>query len=255
MIIINKDIFLDIVSSKNNFKKEAYYTQNEFLKKLVFYDADAIAKKYSAYMAKKGDYDVSQLKNLSCLEKGETFAKIVPIEKKWLAVFIKDDDTNNILQNKIMYLSLSGEGYVSDDVQSALDGNVPRDVLLRHIEEDLWCINELDNKYFDGNHDDLLSEIYGKARAILTEFFVSAIKSEDSGILNQDLKTRDDITLEEIRDVIDEEFRRKPRAEDFPIYESFNLVFYNLGCDKVIELSNRYKQGEDLNKNNYTEKQ
>lgn len=35
MIIINKDIFLDIVSSKNNFKKEAYYTQNEFFKKLV----------------------------------------------------------------------------------------------------------------------------------------------------------------------------------------------------------------------------
>ncbi len=234
------------------FKGEKYC--RALINKLVFYDVDAITSKYSKFMSKKDDYDLSKLQTISFLGQNEKISRIIPIEKNWLAVFIKNTQTNDILQNKMMYLSLSGEGYISDDVQSALNGEVPKEVHMKYLEENLRGFSELDSKYFDGNHDEFLAEIFAKARAMFTNYFVSIIQSENSGILNQDLKQRNDITLEELREIIDTEFRRKPRAEDFPIYDAMDLVYHSLGCDKVVEFSNRYKLVETQNKIIYQEK-
>ena len=222
------------------------------IKNLVFYDRNSVLHRYAAAVPQRKPYDLSDLNEITFLSSDENVARIVPLDKGWLGVFVKDSTTNEVKKNKIMYLSLQGDGYVSDDVETALEGTVPKEIYLKHLDEDLASYNSIDEKYFDGTHDDFLAEFFEKARDIITDDFVKLLKSGDSKVEDRELK--EDLTLEEIRDLMHAEFRKKSRTEDFEIFNSINMLYYFFNCDKIIELSNRYKSDESQNKIIYQEK-
>lgn len=258
-IIDNKVYKLNIYDSKvsNNLYKCADDEKHckTMLKKLVFYDRNQVVDMHTQSLSQKDEvYDISTLSPVCVLAENEVFDRVVPLDRHWLGVFLKDTKTGEVKDDKVMYISSDGDGYVSDELQPAIEGCVAKSVYLRHLEEDPTSYVRLHDKYFDGTHDEFLSEFFGKVRRIITKLLVSIIKDESTNLKNEELKIREDITLEDIRDALSVEFSKKVKSEDFGTYKLIDMLYAFFHCDKIIALSNKYSETEGLGQNNQSEK-
>ena len=209
-------------------------------KYLVFYDAESIMDMRTARFPEKVVYDISKLQPLQYLGENETVERIVPLDDHWLGIFFKNKETNMVVDNKMMYVSADGDGYMCDELEPALNGYVAESVYLRHIEDNPTIYVRLHKKYFDGTHDEFLGRFYDKTRSVLTKMLVSIIQNRESKINSLELKSKEDLTLEEIRDAIIAEYHRKPHADDFDTYRALDMLYSFYDTDTVISLSNKY---------------
>lgn len=260
MAVIDKRVYkLDIYDHKlcnnlYNCKKDEKYCKS-MLKKLVFYPEKDILDMHSNQLNHNAEYDVSILTPINYLDADEVYAQVLPLENNWIGILVKNKKTGEINNQKLMYVSGWGEGYLTDEIEPALNGNVPESVYFQYLEDDPRTFASLDPKYLDGAHDEFLSRFYGKARELVTNIFLSILSDQRRNGENIDLTTRKDITLEDIRNLIDIEFKRKPLGDDFEFYQGLDMIFEFYNCENLIKLSNRYKNVEDLDKNKENQKQ
>ena len=210
------------------------------IKKLVLYNRDEIHDMHSKAIMDSKEYDVSKLKPISFLEKNEEVVKVVPLDKFWIGAFIADKKTGEIKKDKVMYISISGEGYMTDEFEPAIKGYVPECVYLQYIYDTPSGYCNLDEKYFDGNHKEFLKNIYAKARGRITNILTSIIKDEKFLILNTEFKNKEPLTLEDIAQAIKNEYRKKEKGEDFDSYKVLDMLFASFGGDILFSLEKKH---------------
>lgn len=260
MSVIDDKVYkLDIYDHKlcsnlYNCKKDEKYCK-AMLKKLVFYPEKDILDMHSNHLNHNVEYDVSNLIPMNYLDQDEVYAQVLPLENNWLGILVKNKKTGEVNSKKVMYITSWGEGYLTDEIEPALNGYVPESVYFKYLEDDPRTFAMLDTRYSEGMHEEFLSRYYGRALEIITSIFSSIMSDESVNVENTDLKTKKDITLEDIRKQIDIEFRRKPLGDDFPFYQSLDMLFDFYNCEKLIKLSNKYKNWDDPDKNNENQKQ
>lgn len=246
-IIDNKPYKLDVYDMKvsNSIYKcaESEKACKSMVSKLVFYDRDEILKMHADSIGSKGEkYDISKLKPIEFLKDGEGVEKVVPLEGNWLGVFFKDKKTNKRIEQKLMYVSPEGEGYITDDMSSALAGFVPEEVYFEHLENSPQSFVMLDEKYFDGTHDEFLSRFYAKTRQVLTKILSIYINGSADNLNDKDFANRKDLSLEDISYKIIFELRRKEKQDDFGMYKSIDFIYSTFGGDRIIKDEQRVNE-------------
>lgn len=239
-IIDNKPYKLDVYNYKisNNFYKCASSERacKQMIAMLVFYDREAILKKHSdSIQYKDAKYDISDLEPIPFLEGNQKVEKVVPLDKNWLGVFIADKKTGKLVENKLMYVSPEGEGYMTNDTKSALEGYVPDYVYFQYEEDSPSSYALIDEKYLDGKHDEFLLKLYEIARKTVTNFVVRIIETNQEEFENKSFANRDDISLEDIGYAVRTEFSKREKGSDFGLYRAMDLIFSFFGGDRIIE--------------------
>lgn len=241
-IIDDKPYKLDIY---NNRLASAIYSCSKgedyckrVINKLVFYDRDEILDMHAKSLCRERiPYDVSKLEPIPFLDKNEKVAKVVPLDRFWLGVFIADKKTGEIKENKIMYVSPEGEGYITDEFTPACSGYVPECVYVQFAFDSPFMVDCLDEKYYDGTHDEFLKKLYDKARERIVNVFVPIMKNENINIEN-----KEHMTLEDISEFFTNEYRKKVKSQDFAYYRALDELFGRLGGYKVIDFDKKYNE-------------
>ena len=261
MAIIDKQVYkLDIYdnaicSNLYNCSKDEKYCK-AMQRKLVFYDRDQVLDMHVKAVSKKGSiYDIKTLKPLEFLQKDESVERIVPLDWHWLGVFFKDKKTGQIKEDKMMYVSYEGDAYICDEISPALNGCVAESVYLACLDDNPATYAKLDEKYFDGTHNEFLSEYFARVRDIVTDLCVGIIKDPSTLIENKEFQMREDINLADIRDAVSIEFRKWPRSADFHVYQILDRINAYFNFDQIISLSNQYCSDSKQNTNNQNEKE
>ncbi len=226
---------LDIYDNKvcNNLfncQKDEKYCKS-MISKLVFYDRDEILDMHSRKMQDRNFvYDVSTLEPREFLQKQEKVDRVVPLESHWIAVFFADKKTKQTILNKVMYIASDGDGYFSDDVESALKGIVPEEIYLKYKRNNPNGLLMLDERYSDGTHDDFLKKMNDIAREKFTRILAKMVKKPD-------------FVLEDLSAIISDGFRK--RKEDPEAYEHARLldfIYWQLGIEKIVEFDKKYNE-------------
>lgn len=246
-IIDNKPYKLDVYNYKisNNIYKCASSERacKQMIAMLVFYDREAILKKHSdSIQYKDAKYDISDLEPIPFLESNQKVEKVVPLDKNWLGVFISDKKTGKLVEDKLMYVSPEGEGYMTDDAKPALEGCVPDYVYFQYEEDSPSSYTLIDEKYLDGTHDEFLHKLYETARKTVTNFVLRVVVANRDEFENKSFANQDDISLEDIGYAITTEFSKRERGSDFDLYRAMDLMFSFFGGDKIIELERKVNE-------------
>ena len=218
------------------------------IKHLVFFDHAQVLDLHAKSLSHKDAvYDIANLKPLQFHEENETVAKVIPLDRHWLAVFFKDKKTGVINEEKVMYVSNDGEGFISDEIVPALNGYVPEDVYLKNLEVNPISYAGLHDKYFDGTHDEFLGVFFAKARQVVTKYIVDIIRGLGDKVQDSVLYGKENISLEDIQETIKVEFAKKVKSDNFESYQLLDMIYSFFHGDKIIALSNQYlySQGED----------
>lgn len=220
---------------------------NLMAKNLVFYDRDEIDEMHSQNMMGKADYDLSKLEPIPFLSDGEQISNVVPLDKGWIGALIENKKTQNLV--KVMYISHDGEGYLSDDLEAALNSTVPEEVYFEDASQIFNAYIGLDEKYKDGKHDEFLRKYYAISRKTLTDFLAQIIKSNEKLVKNFGNSNGENITIEEILEKVNAEFRKKEKSEDFELYQTLDLVCSMFGVEKIAEIDRKYNNTNGLGLN------
>lgn len=213
-------------------------------KNLVFYDRDEIDEMHSQNMMSKADYDISKLEPIPFLNDGEKINKVVPLDKGWIGALIENKKTQNLV--KVMYISHEGEGYLSDNVEDALNSTVPEEVYFEDASQIFNAYIGLDEKYKDGKHDEFLRKYYAISRKTLTDFFAQVIKNDETLVRNFGDGNGGNITIEEIIEKVNAEFRKKEKCEEFEHYQTLDLLCSMFGVEKIAEIDRKYNNPDSL---------
>lgn len=227
------------------FKNEKYCKL--FAENLVFYDRDEVDELHSQNMMSKAEYDISKLEPIPFLNDGERVDRVVPLDKGWVGALIKNKNTHELV--KVMYISHEGEGYLSDDLEAVLNSTVPEEVYFEDASQIFNAYLGLDDKYKDGKHDEFLRKYYAISRKTLTDFLAQIIKSNEKLVKNFGNGNGENITIEEILEKINTEFRKKEKSEDFDHYQTLDIVCSMFGVEKIAEIDRRYNTPESLDLN------
>lgn len=225
------DIFFGCDKSENNCK----LMEN----RLVFYDRKEILDMHANSLTMNAKYDVSNLKTIPFLEENEKVSKIIPLDKHWLAAFIEDKKSHALL-NKAMYISPSGDGYLSDNIDSIETACVPEEVYLEDVKEVPTSFVWLDEKYADGNHDEFLKKYYAVARKSATNVLNEIIKGIASENAEFELAGCDNISIEEILEGIRKEFSKEQKSPYFSFYQTLDFACEMLLVDTLVQLDRKY---------------
>lgn len=260
MAIIDKQVYkLNIYDNKVG---NALYKCSEdekycraMIKHLVFFDNAQVLDLHAKSLSRKDAvYDIASLKPLSFHSENEDVARVIPLDRHWLAVFFKDKKTGNFIEGKAMYVSHDGEGYISDEIAPALNGYVPEEVYLKNLEVNPISYASLHDKYFDGTHDEFLGVFFAKARQVVTKYIVDIVKGLGDKVQDSMLFGKENISLEDIQETIKIEFAKKVKSDNFETYQLLDMIYSFFHGDKIIALSNQYSVNQSEN-NKESEKQ
>ena len=204
------DIY-DMKVSNNlfNCQKDEKYCKS-MISKLVFYDRNEILDMHAKQMSDRNFvYDVSRLQPKDFLQKNEKVDRVIPLESHWIAVLFADKKTKQVITDKVMYIASDGDGYFSEDIESALNGIVPEEIYLRYKSNNPNGLLLLDERYNDGTHDDFLKKMNDIAREKFTELLSRMVDKPD-------------LTLEDLSDIISDGFKNK--KENPEAYEQAKLL-------------------------------
>lgn len=208
--------------------------------KLTFYKRDEILDLHAKHIQNHEPYSVDKLEKLQFLDKGEAVDRVVSLDKFWIAVLLKKKKTNEAIFNKVMYVSPNGEGYVSDEIEPAFKGFVPESVYLKDASEVPAAFIWLDEKYQNGKHDEFMKNYAIISRDFIEKTLENFIKSDGINLANKELKNKEKITIEDVFETVRIEFRKKPRGEDFYIYQILDIMLANCGAENVLKLCEKY---------------
>ena len=177
----------------------------------------------------------------------ESLEKLIPVGNRWLAVFFKDDLTDKTKEDKVLFISPNGEGYITDDVELAYNKEVPKEVYLKNAGDFLDGFNYLEEKHFDEENRDFLIEYLNKISNKMSECTYTLLRMLK--IKNRELLTRlKDATIEEVFNILYAELEKGPQVEDF---EDYNRVAHFLvihGVSDLIKLRALYCSGKGQQK-------
>ena len=228
-----KSFKLDIYDNKvcNNLfncQKDEKFCRT-MISKLVFYDRDEILDMHSRHMQDRNFvYDVSTLQPVEFLQKNEKVDRIIPLESRWIAVFFSDKKTKQVIPNKVMYIASDGDGYFSEDTESALKGIVPEEIYLKYKSNNPNGLLLLDERYSDGTHDDFLKKMNDVAREKFTRLF--------EGIVD-----KPDFVLEDLSAIISKGFKNKnENPEEYEQAKLLDFIYWQLGIEAIIDFDKKY---------------
>lgn len=251
-IIDNKPYKLDVYNIKLSnliFKcSESEKYCKSMASKLVFYERDKVLDLHAKNLCDRVPYNIDTLEKLEFLNKGEVVDRVVSLDKYWLAALIKNKKTNEPILNKVMYISPNGEGYLSDEIEPVFNGYVPEEVYLKDATEVPRAINWLHDKYQDGTHNEFMKKYAEASRTFAERVLNNLIKGAGAKILNDELKNKEKISLEEIIEAVKTEFKRKPRGEDFDLYYMLDMILFNFDAEGIIEMQKKYCGNSDEEK-------
>ena len=233
MAIIDKNKYkLDIYDNKvaNNLfscDDDEKYCKS-MLKKLVFYDRTAVLDLHMhSIMEKNVKYDINTLDVISPLDKDESYEKVIPLDKNWIGVFFCNKKTKQRIDNKMMYISPDGDGFVTDDTKSALNGYVPEYVYEEYVKDYPYGRIDIDQKYLDGSHDEFLKKLYDIVRSQMTDIFAKLFDNPN-------------IKLEEVMDIVKEGLKKDTNSEEYKTCRTADDIFYHFGMDYIIDFDKKY---------------
>ena len=146
--------------------------------KLVFYDRDEILKMHADSIMNRGvKYDISTLQTIPVIDKNEKIEKVVPLECFWIAVFFADKKTKELIQDKVMYISSDGDGYLSDNIECALKGVIPDEISVDFIKRNPNGLVLLDRKFAENDYSESRKMLYDVARAEITKVFADILNN------------------------------------------------------------------------------
>lgn len=220
---------------------------------LVFYDRDKVLDLHAKHLYDREPYNIETLEKLQFLNKGEVVDRVVPLEKYWLAVLLKNQKTNKPIVNKVMYISPNGEGYVSDEIEPALKGIVPEEVYLKDANEVIHAYLWLDKKYQDGTHDEFMKKYASASRDFIEKILGGLIKSEEVYLSNEKFKNKDKISIEDMFEAVKMEFNKKPHTEDFHFYRALSMMLMTYGAEDVLDMCKKYPENSNEEKTQNSE--
>ena len=208
----------------------------KMLKKLVFFDRDQLLDAHTEEVLHSKPLDISQIETVKVLDKNEQFDRVVPLDRDCLGVFIKDKTTGEYV-NKALYILFEGEGYLTDDVEPAKNGFVPDYVYYQNARDTLYLYRELDEKYFDGNHEKFLENII----KIMEERIASMIFSPIFAV--------DNISYEDGFSLVKRGYaERKTNPELYEKAKNADFLAYEFGASIIAEFyENREKRNKQVN--------
>lgn len=196
--------------------------------KLVFYDSQEILFMHSESINKHDQkYDISKLKKVEFLESGEKVEKVVSLESHWIAVLISNKKEKKTSYKKILYVSPDGEGYFSDDFESANKGLVSENVLVEYAYDYPNGIYRLGERFFDGKHNEFLKSYYDAMRKKITQIFA-------------DILDNPSIKLEDIYPMIVEGLKDKENKEKFNFAKFLDFAYSQFLIDEIIKFEKEY---------------
>ena len=223
------DIY-DMKVSNNlfNCQKDEKYCKS-MISKLVFYDRNEILDMHAKQMSDRNFvYDVSRLQPKDFLQKNEKVDRVIPLESHWIAVLFADKKTKQVITDKVMYIASDGDGYFSEDIESALNGIVPEEIYLRYKSNNPNGLLLLDERYNDGTHDDFLKKMNDIAREKFTELLSRMVDKPD-------------LTLEDLSDIISDGFKnKKENPEAYEQAKLLDFIYWQLGIEQIVEFDKKY---------------
>ena len=200
------------------------------ISKLVFYDRDEIIKMHSDSLMKRNvKYDVSELQTISCVDQNEKIERVVPLEGHWIAVFFADKKTEELITNKVMYISSEGDGFVSDNIDCALNGTAPDEVYAAFVKVNPNALVVLDRKFEKDDFSESRKKLYDIARAEITDIFASVLGNPD-------------IKLEDLHAIIREGFKNKEDEVNYEKARLLDFMYSNTIVDAIIEFDQKYNE-------------
>ena len=230
----NKTFKLDIYDNRvcnnlYNCDKDEKYCKS-MISKLVFFDRDEILQMHAdSLMNREIKYDVSTLQTVPFLEKNEKVERIVPLEGHWLAVFLSDKKSKEIIKDKVMYISSDGDGYFSSNVDCALKGTVPDEVYAIYIRENPNGLVFLDRKFKPDDYSESRKKLYDIAREEITKIFANFLDNPE-------------IKLEDIHPIISEGFRNKSDEENYKKVKLLDFLYCQTIAETIIEFDKKFNE-------------
>lgn len=199
--------------------------------KLVFYNREEILDMHSKHMQDRDFvYDVSTLQPVEFLQKNEKVDRVIPLESHWIAVFFADKKTKQVILNKVMYIASDGDGYFSEDVESALNGIVPEEIYLKYKSNNPNGLLLLDERYKDGTHDEFLKKMNDIARAKFTRLLA-------------DIVGKPDLVLEDLSAIISKGFKnKKENPEEYEQARLLDFIYWQFGIDLIVDFDKKYSE-------------
>lgn len=214
-----------------NCAKDEKYCKS-MISKLVFYDRDEILDRHSKSLTDRTyKYTVEDLPKKPFLGPKEKVLKVIPLECNWLAVIFADKKTDEIIKDKVMYISNEGDGYFSTDMESALNGVVPDEIYCKLAEEDPNYVAFLNDKFPKGTRVELIKKLCDISRKPLTELFAALLEKPD-------------ITLEEVYSTISKLYKESKSKKDFDSCNSLDFIYMQTAVDFIVKFDEEYNKNK-----------
>lgn len=212
-----------------NCQKDEKYCKS-MVSKLIFYDRDEILDRHSKSLTDRNyKYSVDDLPKKSFFGPKEKVLKIIPLECNWIAVLFADKKTDELIKDKVMYISSDGEGYFSTDLESALNGIVPDEMYCKFVEDNPNNVVFLESKFQKGTRVELLKKLCDIARVTLTEWFAGLLENPD-------------ITLEEVYPAILNLRKGKDAKESFENFRFLDFIYSQTAIDFIVKFDEEYNK-------------
>ncbi len=147
--------------------------------KLQFFDMSELTATFE-----RGQYHADGLKEFSLIDENELVDKIIPMESNWLGVALINKETKNLIHGKVLLISPTGQGYITQNTDCFKTGEIPLEIYKLYFEDVPFGHIYIDKKYFDGKHDGFLAQLYDHLKTVLAKEFaklfnVSNLEFED----------------------------------------------------------------------------